>query len=149
INDMSIFTNAASGVATVYLAEVDAIHAGKTLQLNFYDPGENFDGSDAFVTVRNPAGNVPNCDWDSHHDNGTPGPSGSGSCTMQSTIGGSPPTAVFNAHWLNATIEIPSTYSCASDCFWTMNLDMGNSQDRTTWAARVIGNPVRLVPNAP
>lgn len=145
INDMSIFTNAPSGTATVYLAEVDPVHAGKTLQLNFYDPGENLAG-DAWVTVRNPAGGVPNCNWDSFHDNGTAGPSGSGSCSVQSTAGG---VAAFNAHWLNATINIPSTYTCTTNCFWTMNLDMGNSQDRTTWAARIIGNPVRLVPNEP
>jgi hypothetical protein len=145
INDMSIFTNAPSGVATVYLAEVDAVHAGKTLQLNFYDPGENFSG-DAWVTVRQPNNAIPNCNWNSVHDNGTPGPNGSGACTIQSTIAGTPR---FNAHWLNATITIPSGYSCGTDCYWRMNLDMGTSQDRTTWAARVIGNPVRLVPNEP
>ena len=28
-----------------------------------------------------------------------------------------------------------------------MNLNLQTSHDRTTWSARVIGNPVRLVPN--
>lgn len=153
INDMSIYTNSISGTATVYLAEVEEIHAGKTLLLGFYDPGENLSGN-AWVTVRRPRSNsglgpIPNCDWTSTHDDGTPGPSGSGQCSIQSTIGGNPR---FNSHWLNSRINIPSGYTCPTynggpNCFWTMNLDMGTSQDRTTWAARVIGNPVRLVPN--
>ena len=153
INDMSIFTNSTSGVATVYLAEVGTFHAGKTLQLGFYDPGENCGGvagctgaSDvhAWVTVRQPNDDIPTCTWTARHDDGTPGDSGSGSCHIQSTLHGVPQ---FNAQWLNATINIPSGYTCTSDCFWKMNLDMDDSQDRTTWAARVIGNPVRLVPN--
>jgi hypothetical protein len=28
-----------------------------------------------------------------------------------------------------------------------MEIDNGQPHDRTTWAAKVIGNPVRLVPN--
>jgi hypothetical protein len=51
-------------------------------------------------------------------------------------------------------IDIPSSYTCTqsangfSGCYWRMNLDLQTSHDRTTWSARVIGNPVRLVPNA-
>lgn len=150
INDMSIFTNAASGVATVYLAEVDQSHANKTLQLGFYDPGENTQvNNNAWVEVRMPNNTTPSCAWVAHIEAGAQTGSGSGACRIQSTIAGTPNTYVFNAQWLDATITIPSNYSCTSDCFWTMRLDMANSQDRTTWTARVIGNPVRLVPNEP
>jgi hypothetical protein len=51
-------------------------------------------------------------------------------------------------------IDIPDNYTCNpaangnSGCYWKMNLNLQTSHDRTTWAARVIGNPVRLVPNA-
>ncbi len=142
INDMSIFTNATSGTAVVYLAEVAPAHAGKILQLSFYDPGEN--SSNAWVEVKMPNGTTPTCSWVSRNDAGAQTGSGSGSCRIQSTTSG---TANFNAQWLTATIDIPDNYTCSSDCFWKMHLDMNNSQDRTTWAARVIGNPVRLVPN--
>lgn len=142
INDMSIFTNANTGTAIVYLAEVDPVHAGKVLELSFYDPGEN--ASNAWVEVKMPNGTTPQCDWVAKNDAGAQTASGSGNCRIQSTVGGS---ARFNAQWLTATIDIPDSYTCTSDCYWKMHLDMANSQDRTTWAARVIGNPVRLVPN--
>ncbi|HSJ83345.1 MAG TPA: pilus assembly protein TadG-related protein [Acidimicrobiia bacterium] len=145
INDMSIFTNANAGTAVVYLAEVDAIHAGKILELSFYDPGENLQpGADAWVEVKTPSGTTPQCSWVSRNDSGTQTGSGSGNCRIKSTTNAVP---AFNAQWLTATIEIPDDYTCSSDCFWKMHLDMAGSQDRTTWTARVIGNPVRLVPN--
>lgn len=153
INDMSIFTNATSGTAYVYLAEIDPIHRGKRLELNFYDPGENCGGVtgctgkpglDAFVEVIMPNGDTPTCTWQSRNDAGTVTNSGSGKCRIQSTDEGIPQ---FNGEWLTAWIDIPSDYDCDSDCFWRMALDMKNAQDRTTWAARVIGNPIRLAPN--
>ena len=145
INDMSIFTNANAGTAVVYLAEVDPVHAGKVLELSFYDPGENLQpGADAHVEVKMPNGTTPQCDWVSRNDSGTQTGSGSGNCRIQSTDNAVPE---FNAQWLTATIDIPDSYTCSSDCYWKMHLDMAGSQDRTTWAARVIGNPVRLVPN--
>ena len=142
INDMSIFTNGTTGTATVYLAEIDPIHAGKKLELRFYDPGEN--NNNAWVEVKRPDGTTPNCSWFSEDDGGTQTDSDSGQCRIQSTISGN---ARFNGQWLTAIIDIPSTYTCSTDCFWKMALDMDGSQDRTTWTARVIGNPVRLVPN--
>ena len=150
INDMSIFTNSGgSSVATVYLAEVAQSHAGKTLLLDFFDPGENPTGN-AWVEVRNPHNNSAACSWTATNGQGSSGTINP--CRIRSTISG---TAQFNGHWLNSRINIPSSYSCsgpASDpyCYWTMRLELGStSQDRTTWAARVIGNPVRLVPNDP
>ena len=142
INDMSIFTNGTTGTATVYLAEIDPIHAGKKLELRFYDPGEN--NNNAWVEVKRPDGTTPNCSWFSEDDGGTQTDSDSGQCRIQSPISGN---ARFNGQWLTAIIDIPSTYTCSTDCFWKMALDMDGSQDRTTWTARVIGNPVRLVPN--
>ena len=54
INDMGIFTNEASGNATVWLAEVLPVHAGKQLELRFFDPGES--APPATMTVQTPSG---------------------------------------------------------------------------------------------
>lgn len=150
INDMSIFTNSGgSSVATVYLAEVAQSHAGKTLLLDFFDPGENPTGQ-AWVEVRNPHNNSAACSWTATNGQGSGGTVNP--CRIRSTINGN---AQFNGHWLNSRINIPTNYTCSTtpinpNCYWTMRLELGNtSQDRTTWAARVIGNPVRLVPNDP
>lgn len=140
INDISIFTNQ-SGVSTLNIAEVDKIHAGKTLELRFYDPGE--DDDDAYMTVVQPGGSTATCDWIAENENEVVTDSGSGACRIQTSDGES----FFNGQWITANVEIPAGYSCTSDCWWTMKIENDQPHDRTTWAARVIGNPVRLVPN--
>jgi hypothetical protein len=143
INDMSIFTNQASGNAIVWLAEILPVHAGKKLQLNFFDAGES--NPPATMTVKNPAGNTAsNCTWTA-----TGGQSGSTCAITTANSGG----AIFNNSWITVTISIPSNYTCNpsasnnSGCYWKMDLATQSAHDRTTWSARVIGNPVRLVPN--
>ncbi len=148
INDMSIFTNSGGAPqATVYLAEVETIHSGKNLQLDFFDPGENT--GNAWVEVRTPTDDPSSCRWTSRNEAGTVtgGPANINPCRLQSTIAS---VAQFNAQWLNMSIQVPPVYACGATCYWTMRLELGTvSHDRTTWAARIIGNPVRLVPNQP
>jgi len=143
INNMSIFTNAPSGFATVYIAEVAPVHAGKILELVFYDAGES--SGDASMRVIPPPG-VPlgpnDCPWTA-----TNGDSGS-NCEIETTIGG---VAQYNGEWITMQIKLPdqANYNCDPDvdCFWKMELDLNVSHDRTTWEAKVIGNPVKLTPN--
>lgn len=143
VNSMSIFTNAPSGQATVYIAEVDPVHANKTLELRFFDPGEG--AGNAYMTVEPPPGVTGHsCSWTATNLV-TPNNSTSGnSCSIQTTIGGN---AQFNGEWITMEISIPPDYTCSADCFWKMDLDLNVSHDRTTWEARIIGNPVKLVPN--
>lgn len=142
INDISIFTNQPGATGNLYLAEIDEIHAGKRLQLRFYDAGE--DSGNAFMAVKMPNGATPNCSWASHNEAGSQTASGSGACSIQTTIAG---TARFNAEWLTAIVDIPSGYTCGTDCWWTMEMQLNVPHDRTTWEAKVIGNPIRLVAN--
>ena len=123
------------------VAEVAQAHAGKTLELKFYDPGE--DDQDAYMTVKNPAGGIATCDWVAKDEAGTTVDSGSGSCSIQTSDG----NALFNGLWVTAQVDIPDNYTCSSTCWWKMEIDNSQPHDRTTWAARIIGNPVRLVPN--
>jgi hypothetical protein len=141
INDISIFTNQ-SGTSTLNVAEVAAVHAGKTLELQFYDPGE--DDANAYMTVKNPAGSTATCDWVAKNEAGTTVRSGSGSCSIQTSDGNS----FFNGLWVTAQVEIPDAYTCSTNCWWKMQIQNSQPHDRTTWTAKIIGNPVRLVPNA-
>jgi hypothetical protein len=143
INDMGIFTNDVDGNATVWLAEVLPVHAGKKLELRFFDPGES--APPATMTVQNPSGaTATSCSWTA--DNGSSG----SSCAITTANGSG---SLFNGRWITLLINIPSNYTCDpaaagnSGCYWKMNLDLNTSHDRTTWSARVIGNPIRLVPN--
>ena len=152
INDMSIWSNdLAAGGTDLYLVEIEEIHAGSKLELRFFDPGDAQGNS--WMSVRKPNGSgglvTPDCDWWSEDYWGTETYSGSGACTWQTTDTSLPDKRVFNNQWITAIIDIPSDYTCnsgADGCFWRMELDLSSPNERTVWRARVIGNPVRLVP---
>lgn len=134
INEISIYTNQDSTTATLFLAELDPIHAGKILELNFYDAGE--DDGPASYTVEQPDGSTATCEWESE-DGGSGGP---GSCVIQTSNSAGP---LFNSQWLTALIDIPDAYDCditePLDCWWKMRIVNNQPHDRTTWTARVIG----------
>lgn len=147
INDVSIFTNQSGTLMNMYLAEVEELHAGKTLELNLYDVGE--DQGEAWMTFQMPGGVVPTCTWVATNEAGSQTASGSGSCSIQTSAASGPLRNRFNGEWLRIQMEIPGNYTCGSDCWWRVEIENNTPHDRTTWAARVIGNPVQLVPNEP
>jgi hypothetical protein len=148
LNDISIFTNQPSATGNLTIAEITPEHAGKVLELSFFDPGE--DEEDAFMTVLLPDGSAARCTWIARDQDGnitrTGGP---GTCRIQTAEETLPTTSksLFNGQWVTASIDIPDDYTCGSNCWWSIQTDLNNPHDRTTWAARVIGNPVRLIPN--
>lgn len=143
VNSMSIFTNAPSGQATVYIAEVDPVHANKTLELRFFDPGEG--SGNAWMTVVPPPGvSGYSCSWTATATVSPTNPTSGSGCSIQTTTSGN---QQYNGEWITMQIQIPAGYTCSSDCFWKMDLDLNTSHDRTTWEAKIIGNPVALVPN--
>lgn len=142
INDISIFNNL-NGTSTLFIAEVIQEHAGKVLEIDLYDPGE--DDANAFMTVKTPGGATAQCTWEAFNENGVSQGGSSGNCRIQTSDG----NAFFNGEHLRIQIDIPDSYTCSTDCWWKMEIENGQPHDRTTWAARVIGNPVRLTPNTP
>jgi hypothetical protein len=153
LTDMGLFNNNNGSTATINLAEIDQIHAGKTMVVGLFDSGDA--RSNVQLQVLQPNGSVATCSWSARADTGAPGPSGSGPCTITTTVPGTGPTGwnrLYNGQWLDITIDIPGSYTCSSDCFWQVRYSFSGgteATDRTTWTATVIGNPVRLVPNAP
>ncbi|GBE21090.1 hypothetical protein BMS3Bbin01_00431 [bacterium BMS3Bbin01] len=140
INDMSIHVNKASGTPRPWLAEIIPEHAGKTLQVDIWDIGES---NTMTLKILDPDNNVVDCTWTA-----TNGESDTslGACTIN--VGG----RRFNAEWLYLTIPIPDDYTCdpdqTYDCWWKVDIsNMSNPTDRTTWSARVVGNPLQLIPN--
>lgn len=145
INYVSIYTNQNSSTSILYLAKVDPIHAGKILELRFFDAGE--DDAAASFTIRRPGGATANCEWSS--EDGQSG--GPGACVIATTVNSGGWRPRFNAQWLTVQVEIPADYTCDTTtmlgCWWDVSIANSQPHDRTTWAARIIGNPVRLVPN--
>jgi hypothetical protein len=136
--DMSIHVNIDSGDPEPYLAEVRPEHAGKTLQVDIFDLGES---STMTMKIRDNEGDVVQCTYDSTNGYSSTTPS---NCSLN--VGG----AKFDKNWLYLSIPIPDDYDCdptqTYDCWWRIDIsNMSNSRDRTTWTARITGDPVRLI----
>ena len=135
LGDMAAYVNFASNKATFNLAEVPEVHAGKELVIELWDP----DSGNSAVRIERPDGTLPECSW-----NATDG-SGSGGALIPCNITGYGPQQ-FNDHHMQIRIAIPNTYSCTTDCWWTIEVTYnGGANDTTTWSARIEGNPVKLV----
>jgi hypothetical protein len=137
IGDMSIFTNA-SGTSTFYLGDVSPIHAGKTFQIDLFDPGDGGSGN-YFVEILQPGDTMATCKYTDA--SGVWGSSGSCRIQTRNSSGN-----VYNGKWVNIRVELGSTYTC-TDCWWKVRYDFGGAtpNDRTTWRASILGDPVHLV----
>lgn len=138
LGSMSIFSNVdgATGNTVFYLAEVAELHAGKDLVIGLWDPGDA--SGNHSLRIRDPFGNLPACTWTSTNPSY---PGGTlGSCDIPTS------SSRFNDHQLEIRIDLPDTYVCSTDCWWKIDYNYpGQTQDTTTWEARIEGNPVKLV----
>lgn len=135
LGDMSIYANVNAGLTEFYLAEVEAIHAGKELILNLWDPGDA--AGNHSVTILDPFGNPPAC----HIETTIPSSADLATCTIATS------SSVYNNRGVEITIELDPGYACnGTNCWWKVRYDYpAQATDTTTWSARIDGNPVRLV----
>ncbi len=141
--------NAISGTSTFYLAQVDAVHAGKTLEIKLFDPG---DIASTTLKVRMPTATGYTDATFSYTATGA---------TAPGTISGGPVTSLatsnartnfYNNQWLTITVNIPTSYVAPTPPgepgpgWWKIQyVTTGKGQDVTTWEVNIRGNPVHLV----
>ena len=102
----------------------------------------------AFITVLDPYGSTAaNCSWEAiSWVDGSVEETGS-TCVINATR----PAHDFNGDWVRVTVELPASYLCNpvgafGGCWWQVRLDYNvDPYDRTTWEARIVGNPIHLV----
>lgn len=145
---LPIYVNQGQGApnTSFYLARITPEYAGQILQLEFYDVA---DGSNSDLTVLPPPDQtgsaLSNCTF--IRDDSPPAVVTSGTgCTITGLN-----NATYNGKTVTVQIPIPPNYGCATasatGCWFKVDLDFngGNPADTTTWSARVLGDPVRLV----
>lgn len=142
INDMSIYSNNLTANTELYLAEIEEAHAGKVLELSFFDPGDA--GAPSTMEVLDPFGDPVQCSWQVwNHSLSSQVAADAGACRWNTS------NQSYNNQWIVARIDLPDEADemCdGSDCFWKVRFNLSEPTDRTTWRARVIGNPVQLIP---
>jgi hypothetical protein len=148
-----------------YLAQIDPIHNGKTLEIRLWDPGDT--GSlTANLTIRIPdntapggyrdaavtySGAVGTTNGNANSACNSNSRSTASSAPIQTSTGAS--LGLFNGCWLTIDTVIPSWYTgnstlAADFGWWKIRYTMtgnGQSVDVTTWMADIRGNPVHLV----
>lgn len=169
VSDMSIYANAVGASASFYLAQIDPIHAGKTMRINLFDPGE---GSKT-LQILDPNGSPANFSWSTPCDTvpaATGGCSGSGVTSLSVSNSACPggvsnPSCVqpysglnggskYNDRYITIDIPLPANYSTVYNgkVWWkvayTSESSCGSNcsvTDRTTWSVNIVGDPVHLL----
>ena len=149
LNRMAMYNNLNGGTSTFYLAQIDAVHAGKTMEIKLFDPGDV--GGDATMRIRKPTSSgYVDATFSYTADNGR---SGTNVTSIQTATGG---TNLFNNSWISITVPLPNTYGQGTDTllpsgetqagWWKVEYTItAAGNDTTTWEVSLRGNPVHLV----
>jgi hypothetical protein len=141
INNTSVF----------YLAQVEAAHAGKTLEIKLFDPG---DITSTNLKIRVPTATAPGFTyatftWTATGSSGG-APTSGGPTTSLTTS--SSTTNYYNNQWVTLSVQIPSSYTAPTPPgepgpgWWKIEYStLGTGADVTTWEVNVRGNPVHLI----
>jgi Putative Flp pilus-assembly TadE/G-like len=153
VDNMSIFANQTGSQASFYLAQIDPVHAGKTMEVKLFDPGEGA----STMELLDPNGNPASFTWTTPCNPPTAptgGCSGSGTILDVSAAGTQPyanlsSTSKYNDRTITLHVSLPSDYSTryGGKVWWKIRYTTGSSSvtDRTTWAVAIVGDPVHLV----
>ncbi len=146
-----------------YLAQIDAVHAGKAMAIDLWDPGDT-GALSASLQILKPTttGYVPSTfDYSALRESSAGAScdsrSGTGVTSVTTNTGGS---SLYNGCWLAVLVRLPSDYDAphpAADSvtdeggWWKIRYSMGGSTnsfstDLTTWQVSIRGSPVHLIP---
>ncbi len=146
---MAAYTNlddtGVGGAQRFYFSQIEGVHAGKTMVITLFDPGEA--SSPSYLQFLSPQGNsydYATFDWYSND-----GRSGSGVTEVQTSTG----SALFNNRILTIEIGLPQDYGVGGldpngigeEGWWLVEYDVRAGNDTTTWEVAIRGNPVHLV----
>jgi Flp pilus assembly protein TadG len=136
-----------------YLAQIAAVHAGKTLEIKVHDLGDV--GGDAFMKVLMPTSGTPDYysqatfNWTA--TGGGPPTSGTGVTQIQVASGG---VNRYDNQLITIQVVLPTTYSAPQPTgepgpgWWKIQYDLSNGgggNDTATWSVNIRGNPVHLI----
>ncbi len=143
-------------VSEFFLAQIEAAHKGKTLEIQLWDPGDTRPLEARLqILIPTQTGWVPTR-FSYTASRGTSHSAAASCNSAQSPPGGTDivttnvgsTNGTFNGCWLTMRAAIPADYEAYQDGWWRIRYRMtgnGTSNDVTTWKVNLIGNPVHLV----
>lgn len=163
---MVTYANIQSGSQLFYLSQIDRTAAGKTLEIDLFDPGDV--GDKAWLQIYSPDGNVyrpATFNWTADSYASAGHKSGMGVTCIQ-TYGNStaitPPAGCpndtsggqfFQNSWIKITMVLPAGYGSTgltppgepAAGWWKVKYTVNKGNDTTTWMVSLHGQPVHLV----
>ena len=150
---MAAYTNLAAGTQTFYLAQIDAIHAGKTMDITLFDPGDV--QGPAYLRILSPEGSsydyaVFNYTADSACNTSSDACSANNRTQIRTNSGSG---SSFDNSVLTISIPLPSNYGQGGLTppgeteagWWKIEYEVAGGNDTTTWEVSIRGNPVHLI----
>ena len=147
---MCVYNNLDNATSLFYLAQIPASHAGKTLEIRLFDPGDV--GGTAFLRIKKP---TPSGYVDATFNYTAAGGSGSQSGTnvtqLQTASSGS---SLYQNSWVTIQIPLPANYGVGGltppgetePAWWKIEYQISQAgNDTTTWEVGIRGNPVHLI----
>lgn len=153
ITDLSIFANISGSSASFYLAEVDPVHAGKTMRVKLFDAGEGAKS----IEILDPNGNPATFSWSTACNPPRPPSGGCGQSNVKKLdvagdgdqpFDGLQSTSKYNNRSIVIDIKLPNNYTAlyGTKTWWKVRYTTDSAPtDRTTWSANIVGDPVHLV----
>lgn len=152
LGKMVIYANVANGTTLFYLGRIEAVHAGKTMVIQLFDPGDAAGNSSIEVLQPTSTGYAPIRFSYTADSNAAGSKSGKNVLSLRTTISGA---AQYNNSWVTLTVPLPKTYAAplppgepagTLGGWWKIRYTFDSTTtDTTTWQVSVRGNPVHLV----
>jgi len=147
---MCLYNNLDNATSLFYLAQIPASHAGKTLEIRLFDPGDV--GGTAFLRIKKPTptGYV-NAAFNYTAAGGSGSQSGSNVTQLQTANSGS---SLYQNAWVTIQIPLPASYGVGGltppgetePAWWKIEYQISQAgNDTTTWEVGIRGNPVHLI----
>jgi Flp pilus assembly protein TadG len=152
LGKMLIYANVTAGTPLFYLGRIEAVHAGKTMVIQLFDPGDAAGTNYIEVLKPDAAGYTPTSFAWTADANSTVSPKSGTTTKLKVTNAGS---GLFNNSWITLTVPLPKTYTAplppgepagTEGGWWKIRYTFSaDTTDTTTWQVSIRGNPVHLV----
>jgi hypothetical protein len=147
---MAAYANVNAGASLFYLAQVDAVHAGKTLEIRLFDPGDVGGTATLRIKKPTPSGYV-NATFSYTANGGAGSQNGTNVTSLLTANSGA---SQYQNAWVTITIPLPASYGVGGltppgetePGWWKIEYTItAAGNDTTTWEVNIRGNPVHLV----
>jgi Flp pilus assembly protein TadG len=152
LGKVAIYANLTNGVTRFYLARIEAVHAGKTMVVALFDPGDASGTASIQVLKPTATGYTPATFSYTADANATGSRSGTNVTSLTTVSSG---VSRYNNSWVTLTIPLPKTYDAplppgepagTQGGWWKIAYNFNSTAtDSTTWQVSIRGNPVHLV----